>query len=185
MEDAQIIDLYFRREEEVLCIVEKKYGSYCRAIARRILTDTRDAEEVVNDTWLDSWNAIPPHRPRILSAFLGAITRRRALDRYDLLTAEKRGGGQLDVALEELDACIPGKDMEHVLEQAELAAIINTFLRETPDIQRKIFILRYWYLESIEDISKKFGFSPSKVKSMLHRTRQKLRKKLEKEDMAL
>lgn len=185
MDDEQIIDLYFARTERVFTIVEEKYGTYCRSIARRILADFRDAEEVVNDTWLDSWNAIPPHRPRSLSAFLGAITRRRALDRYDALSAGKRGGGQLAVALEELGDCIPGSDMERVLEQAELASVINAFLREMPSAQRKIFVCRYWYLDSVEEISEQFGFSQSKIKSMLHRSRQRLRKKLEKEDIAL
>lgn len=185
MEDAQIIELYFQRLEYALTAAAEKYGSYCMAIARGILSDQRDAEEIVSDMWLDSWNAIPPHRPRSLAAFLGTITRRRALDRYDALSADKRGGGQVPVALEELEDCITGSDVEKALERAELAAVINGFLREMPCTQRKAFVLRYWYLESIEDIAKDLGFSQSKVKTMLHRTRQKLRKRLEREGIAL
>ena len=182
MEDHQIIDLYWKRAENAIAETAKKYGTYCRAIAYGILHSHEDAEESVNDTWLGAWNSMPPHRPNILSAFLGRITRRLSIDKWRTLNAGKRGGGQLTLALEELNECIPsGSDPAAAVELQELTAAIDRFLDSLPDLERHVFLCRYWYLHTISAIAERFSFSESKVKSMLHRTRSKLRTYLEKE----
>ena len=185
MDDSQIIELYFQRKEQAISATAAKFGSYCMKIASNILRDRRDAEEAVSDAWMDAWSKIPPTRPGSLQAFLGTLTRRRALDRYDALSAQKRGGGQADLALEELAQCVSGEDTERTVEAKELAAHIGTFLRSLPPAERRAFVCRYWYLDPIEDIAERFGFSKSKVKSMLHRTRKKMRVYLEKEGVEL
>lgn len=182
MEDSQIIALYFQRSEEAISATDRKYGSYCLSIAQSILSDREDAKEAVNDTYLGAWNAIPPHRPQRFAAFLGKITRRISINRWQAGRTVKRGGGELTLALDELADCIPsGWDVEREIEGKALAKLLNTFVRALPETERKVFLLRYWYLDSIEAIAKRFGFSQSKVKSMLFRTRNKLRAELEKE----
>lgn len=184
MQDHQIIELYYQRSEEAIAATAAKFGGYCYSIAYQILSDRSDAEETVSDSYLDAWNSIPPHRPFSLSAFLGKITRRNALDRWEFYHAQKRGGGDITLALEELGECIPsGRDPQVELEAAELAQCINDFVKELPEPERNVFIRRYWAVESVRQIADRYGFSQSKVKSMLHRTRGKLRACLEKEGM--
>ena len=176
MEDQQIIELYWGRSERAIEETAAKYGRYCHAIALGILHDDMEAEESVNDTWLDAWNSMPPHRPSVLAAFLGQITRRISIDRWRRRSAEKRGGGEIAVALEELSECATGGgDVEQEAELRALGEALNDFLHSLPRTEQQVFLCRYWYMDSIEDISKRFGFSQSKVKSMLHRTRGKLR----------
>lgn len=182
MDDSQIIELYFARDERAIGETSMKYGSYCHSIAYRILGSHPDSEEVVNDTYMGAWNAIPPTRPISFCAFLGKIARRLALNRWRDNHREKRGGGQTELALSELEECIPsGSSVEEVLQKAELAHSINCFLKALPVTEKRIFVLRYWHLFSISQIAEKYHFSESKVKSMLSRTRQKLRKHLVKE----
>lgn len=180
MEDAMIVALYWARDEKAIVESSAKYGAYCRAIAWQILQSREDAEESVNDTWVGAWGSMPPHRPELLSAFLGKITRRVSLKRRRDQGAEKRGGGQLALALDELAECV-GATADEALEEMELARLIDAFLDGLPDTEQRVFVCRYWYLDSIADIAKRFGFSESKVKSMLHRTRGKLRTCLERE----
>ena len=182
MDDRQIIDLYFARQEQAIEETAKKYGKYCFAIARNILQNRSDAEETVNDTYIGAWNSIPPHCPVLLSTYLGKITRRLALKRWTANRAQKRGGGETALALEELAGCIPSDfDVESRMEMTELARILNGFVRNLPQPNRNIFLCRYWYLDSIEAIARRYGFSQSKVKSMLSRTRKKLYAHLQKE----
>lgn len=182
MEDSRIIELYFQRNEEAISRTAVKYGNYCFSIAHNILHSREDAQEAVNDTYLGTWNAIPPHRPRSFPAFLGKITRRISINRYLAARTDKRGGGETTLALEELSACLPAPGtVEQVLEEKVLVELLNRFVRELPETEQKVFVLRYWYLDSIKDIAARFGFSTSKVKSMLLRTRKKLRTELEKE----
>ena len=130
LEDSKIIDLYWARKEQALAETDAKYGSYCRTIARNILRNFEDTEECVSDTWLHAWNSMPPQRPGILSAFLGRITRNLSFDRCKYQQAAKRGGGALPLALDELGECIPSAQrVEYALEQKELAAVIDRFLR--------------------------------------------------------
>lgn len=182
MEDQQIIELYWQRSESAIAETDAKYGPYCHAIARSVLASREDADEAVNDTWLSAWNAMPPHRPSVLSAFLGRITRRLSIDKWRRQTADKRGGGQLPLALEELTHCLPGgKSTEEAVEHQALRQTVDAFVSALPEVQRRVFLRRYWYLDSLPDIAKRFGFRESKVKSMLHRTRLQLRDHLEQE----
>ena len=134
MEDSAIIDLYWAREERALSETDTKYGGYCRSIAHNILRNREDTEECVSDTWLHAWNAMPPQRPSILSSFLGRITRNLSFDRCRRQNAEKRGGGALPLALDELSECVPAPGrVEHALEERELAEAIDRFLRTLPE----------------------------------------------------
>lgn len=186
MNDSQIVALYFDRDQRAIKETAAKYGSYCYTITYNILQNKEDAEEAVSDTYLGAWATIPPHKPVVLSTFLGKIARRTAIKRWQHSRTQKRGGGEMALALEELSEIIPDRATpESALENAELTRILNEFLRNLPKAERQVFVCRYWYLDSIGDISKRFGFSQSKVKSMLSRTRSKLRITLNKEGITL
>lgn len=182
MEDKQIVDLYWQRDEVAITETQSKYGHYCHTVAYNILHDREDSEEVVNDTWLGAWNAMPPHHPEILSVFLGKIARRLSLKRWRDKTAKKRGGGEFPLALDELEECIPAAYcIDEIQDIKELTKIIDKFLGTLSDDERRVFVCRYWYFDSIRDISLRFEFSQSKVKMMLKRIREKLLAKLGKE----
>lgn len=182
MDDKSIVDLYFCRDENAISQTDKKYGRYCYSIAYNILTSKEDAEECVNDTYMTAWKAIPPRRPSVLSTFLGKITRHISIDRWRERTAYKRGRGEITLALEELEDCVAGmQDVEMEYERKEIVMIYKKFLDALPTTERRVFLCRYWYVESIATIADKFGYSQSKIKTMLHRTRAKLRKQFAKE----
>ena len=186
MEDNRIIDLYWARSQQAITESELKYGAYCHAIARRILEREEDAEECVNDTWLRAWNAMPPQRPGILSAFFGKLTRNLSLDRWRRARAAKRGGGQVEVALQELEECLPDRRRpDEELEAAETAALISAFLRNQSELDRRLFVRRYFYLEPLAVLGEQLGMTQGQVKSRLHRVRQRLKKALEKEGVAV
>lgn len=186
MEYNNIVALYWARSEKAIAETSSKYGKYCYAIACNILSDKEDADESVNDTYMDAWNSMPPHRPSILSTFLGKITRRISIDRCRTRDVAKRGGGTIMLVLDELTDCIPSNnDVMREIEITELAKIIDGFIMKLPTIERHVFICRYWYLDPITSICEQFSFSQSKVKSMLQRTWGKLLSHLEKEDMLL
>ena len=179
MNDKNIVDLYFNRDEEAIAQTDKKYGRYCYSIAYNILTNKEDAEESVSDTYMTAWRAIPPRRPSVLSTFLGKITRHISIDRWRERSANKRGGGEVTLALEELEDCVAGlQNVEMEYERKELIRAYVKFLDMLPITERRVFLCRYWYVDSVEAIAEKFGFSQSKVKTMLYRTRKKLRKTL-------
>ena len=179
LEDSKIIDLYWARKEQALAETDAKYGSYCRTIARNILRNFEDTEECVSDTWLHAWNSMPPQRPGILSAFLGRITRKLSFDRCKYQQAAKRGGGALPLALDELGECIPASGrVEHALEQKELAAAIDRFLRTLPERECSMFLRRYWYVDSVQSIAARYAIKENTAKSILFRTREKLRRYL-------
>ena len=182
MNDKSIIDLYFSRDEEAITQTDKKYGRYCYSIAYNILTNKEDAEESVSDTYMTAWRAIPPRRPSVLSTFLGKITRHISIDRWRERSAYKRGGGEVTLALEELEDCVAGlQNVEMEYERKELIRAYVKFLDTLPVTERRVFLCRYWYVDSVDTIAEKFGFSQSKVKTMLYRTRAKLRKQLAEE----
>ncbi len=179
MEDAKIVQLYFERDEQAIPETANKYGNYCTAIAKNILGNREDAEECVNHTYLNTWNTIPPHKPKMLSTFLGKIVRNLAFNRYKYNTAEKRGGGETAVILDELSECVSGReDVEQAYEQKELVAVINDFLGALSTEKRNIFVRRYWYAEDISDIATRFGMSYPAISMMLKRLRGKLREYL-------
>lgn len=181
MEDNEILDLFFRRSEQAIVETDRKFGGYCYSIAYNILTNREDSEESVSDTYLAAWNTIPPRRPGHFAAFLGKLTRHISIDRWRKRNAQKRGGGELPLALEELADCAGTQDTENAFAERELTRLLNGFLASLSETERNVFLCRYWYLDSIPDISEHSGFSQSKVTSMLHRTRGKLRKKLSQE----
>jgi len=179
MDDQKIIQLYWDRNEQAIPATAQKYGSYCTAIAGNILGSPEDTEECVNDTYLHVWNAIPPHRPRLLSAFLGTITRNLALKRHRQNTAEKRGGGQAALVLDELLGLVSdGNDVEQTLDRKELISAIDAFLARLSPLKRSIFVCRYWYFDSISQIAQRFGMTENHVSVTLTRLRRKLRQHL-------
>ena len=176
MDDKTIVELYWHRDERAITYTDQKYGQYCGAIAYRILGNQEDADESVNDTYLRAWNTIPPTRPSRLSVFLGKITRNLAIDRWRRTTAQKRGAGNYELALEELQYCISGSaDLEQQLLHEELSHWINQFLQELPLAHRRVFIRRYWHFCSIPEIATQYGYSVAKTRSILYRTRKRLR----------
>lgn len=186
MDDLQIIELYWARSETAIAETAHKYGPYCRSIARRILRSEEDSEECVNDTYWKAWEAMPPQRPRQLRTFLGRITRNLALNRWEKTAAEKRGGGQVPLALEELTECVPAPDsVERAVDDMALTQLLNEFLGGLSAETRRIFLRRYWYFCSVKEIAADFGISESKVKTTLFRTRNRLKQHLEKEGVML
>ncbi len=186
MDDNQIVDLYWVRSESAITESSKKYSRYCRSIAMNILANTEDAEECVNDTFLKAWNSMPQNRPALLSSYLGRITRNLALNIYKKRKAEKRGGGEMELILNELEDCLSSKSsVEDELEMDQIGKLISRFLRKLPEESRTVFVRRYWYSDSIASIAAQYGMSESKVKSILFRCRNKLKLFLESEGVAL
>ena len=181
MEDSEIVQLYWDRDQRAIAESETKYGSLCRGVALRILENREDSEECVSDTWLRSWRAMPPQRPTLLGAFFAKITRNLALDRYRRERAEKRGGGETALALEELEDCVSGQGLETELERRALGRAINAFLRSLGESDRALFLGRYWALESLAELAKETGSSLSAVHRRLGKLRQRLAEYLEKE----
>ncbi|MFC5406507.1 RNA polymerase sigma factor [Cohnella soli] len=185
MEDQGIIHLYLQRSQQALVETKNKYGAYCKAIARNIVSNHSDVEECENDTYLAAWHAIPPNRPRKFSVFLGRITRNIALDKHGYNTAKKRNR-EFEVILTELEGCLASPETaETGFEAGEVANLINQFLLAIDEQARHLFIRRYWYSDSIDQLSKRFNISSSKTKSILFRTRNKLRAHLAQEGVSL
>ena len=185
MTDEKIIELFFARDEAALQHTADKYENYCFAIANNILSNRQDSEECVNDTYLAAWQSIPPERPKQLSAYLGKIVRNFALTRHRKERAYKRGGNMNEISLELLELIPDGSDLAEEYDAGRLGLIIDTFLRKIKKDDRQIFVRRYWYNDSLHDICRNFGFTETKVKSSLHRTREKLAAELKKEGVAL
>ncbi|MDD4766110.1 MAG: RNA polymerase sigma factor [Desulfotomaculaceae bacterium] len=182
MDDSKIVELYWERSENAIVETSKKYSRYCRYISFNILHNNEDAEECVNDTYMRAWNSVPPHRPNCLSTFLGKITRNLSYDKYKKYNAEKRGFGQTDFVLSELDECVPSSEsVEQTIDEMALVDAINRFLTSLTQTDRKVFMRRYWYASPIKEIAGAYGMNESKVKSILFRARNKLKLHLEKE----
>ncbi len=182
MEDEQIIQLYFDRDEQALTQTHEKYGSYCFSLADAILHDRQDSEEVVGDTYLQAWNAIPPQCPKVLKLFLAKITRNLAFSRWRKYSAQKRGGGEMDLVLEELAECLaaPGS-VEDALAEKDLARTIRSFLNQLPEREQNIFLRRYFFVEESDTIAGRYGMKPATVLRTLSRTRKKLKNYLTQE----
>ena len=176
MEDREIVALFWARDEGAIPAAADRYGGYCASIARNILGDERDAEECVNDTWLAAWNAMPPHRPARLSTFLGKLTRNLSVNRWKARQADKRGGGQLPLVLDELAECVSGADsVEDAVARRELAQAIDRFLSGLPARSRALFVRRYWHCDSIAAIAARYHITQGSAAMDLSRTRKKLR----------
>ncbi len=184
MEDKAIVDLYWKRSDRAIPETECKYGNYCYTVAMRIVNNYEDAEECVNDTWLGAWNSMPENRPSYLGPYLAKLTRWLSLTKMKTQNRLKRGGNQVTLSLEELDTELgDGSDLAKQIELKDLSDFLNLFLKGLPADERKVFLARYWYAASIHEISEKNNWSESKVKSMLLRTRRKLKKALEVEGL--
>lgn len=182
MEDSAIIGLYWKRDDSAILHTQEKYGAYCLKISQNILDNLSDSEENVADTYLKLWNSIPPERPKHFSAYLGKIARNLAINRYKAKYAQKRLSNEFSASLDELDVCTPSNiNVEDEVQIKELGRLISDFLYEQKEEVRAVFVCRYFDCDSVETIAEKFGFSQSKVKSVLMRTRAKLRQYLEQE----
>ena len=182
MDDGRIVDLYLQRDESAIKETSGKYGRRLHSLAYGIVEDVQTAEECENDTYMETWNSIPPHEPRnYFYAFLARIIRNISLNRCRDRSRLKRSAYICELS-SEMEQCIPAPDDTRCrLEKAELARAINGFLASLDIEKRNIFLRRYWYLDSIPAISKRYAYSESKVKSMLFRSRNQLRTYLEKE----
>ena len=182
MDDAAILALYWARSERAITETDRKYGSYCRAIARNLLSSREDAEECVSDTWWKAWNAMPPSRPECLQTFLGRITRNLSLDRIRRAQAKKRPSDTMREVLSELEDCAPSAELA---DQLHLTDCLNRFLEQLSPEKRRVFLLRYWYACSIPETARQTGCTKAEVKSMLTRVRKELRDFLQKEDITV
>lgn len=182
MEDEAIIKLYFARDEQAVRETDRKYGRYCFTLADAILHNDQDSEETVSDTYLKTWNAIPPKKPEVLKLFLAKITRNLAFTRWRSYNAQKRGGGELNLVLDELGECVaaPGTVEDH-LNGKELALTIRAFLDTLSEKEQNIFLRRYFFVEESDVIARRYGMNRSTVLRTLSRTREKLKAYLIKE----
>lgn len=176
MTDSEIISMYMERNEKAISATAEKYGSYCLTIAKNILGNNEDAQECVNDAYLQLWNSIPPNQPNVFSAYLGKITRNRSFNKYKRSISNKRGGGETTIVLDELAELVSGNDtVEESFDTKELSNEINTFLNKISPLKRDIFIRRYWYTESIIDIANHHRMTTGAVSMALNRLRTQLR----------
>lgn len=198
MEDAQIIELYWARDEMAIRETDTKYGSYCRAIAHRIVKRTEDTEECVSDTYLHTWNAIPPTRPDVLKLYLARIVRNLSFNRYKTLHALRRGGGEIEAALDELSECVAASGtsgavakeaaggataspQEEGVIALELRESINAFVKSLPERDGNLFLRRYFFTEGVREIAERYGLTENNVSVILNRTRKKLKEHLASE----
>ena len=186
MEDSKLVDLFLCKNEAAITQTAEKYGERLRNLANCIVADMGTAQECENDTYLTTWNLIPPHEPRTyLFAFLARITRNIALDRCRERNRIKRNGRLVELT-REIEECISGReDVENQVDAEELGRVVSKFLRKKSTVQRNAFIRRYWYMDSISAIAKRFLMSESRIKTMLFRMRKELQEYLEKEGYVL
>ena len=184
MEDVKIIDLYFQRSENAIKETDNKYGGYCKVIANNIVGNISDSEECVNDTYLKLWNSIPPSVPKVFKAYVGKIIRNFAISKYRKNNCDKRGSGDVSLVVEEIEEFLPAVDnVDTIIESNLVLKVVNKVLVALPEENRKMFVRRYWYADSISNIAKKFNATESKVKSVLFRIRNILKEELSKEDI--
>lgn len=182
MEDNQIVELYWQKNTDAISESTNKYGAYCFAIAENILHNAEDSEECVNDTWLHAWNTIPPERPNVFRMFLAKITRNLSFNRFNARNAEKRGGGEITLVLDELRECVAGGgDVEAAYETTELEQCICRFVRTLPERDRNIFVRRYFFTDPMSAIAERYSLTINNVTVVLSRTRRKLKTELMRE----
>ena len=182
MTDEKIVQLYWDRDESAVAETQTKYGRYLTKIAYNILTDMEDSLESVNDTYMHAWKAMPPHRPSVLSTFLAKITRRVSIDALRRKSRDKRIPSEYTYSLSELEECVSDQtNVELQIEAEELGKVINAYLKTISPDARRLFIGRYFYLDSLKEVAKYCGMSEAKAKSMLYRTRCGLKAYLEQE----
>ena len=186
MEDEKIVELYLQRDETAISETAKKYGVRLQALAHRIVSDAQAAEECENETYLEAWNRIPPKEPRTyLFAFLGRIARHIAIDECRRSTSKKRSALLVELSAE-MEECLAGEgSVEEVIEEQELSRAIMDFLSDCSLQQRRVFLRRYWFFDTIPEICQRYGYSESRVKTMLFRMRKNLKEHLEREGYAV
>lgn len=180
MEDAEIVDLYWSREERAIQETDRKYGRMLYILSDRILRSPEDAEECLNDAYVSAWNSMPSNRPTYLGSYMAKIIRNLSLNRYERNLAQKRGG---NVVMTELSECIPGEDPEETLRGEEIRRILNRFLEGLDKEKRVVFVKRYFFSESLAEISAATGLSEGKIKSILFRLRQRLKQELKEVEL--
>lgn len=186
MTDEDIIELFFKRDETAIGEISRKYHNYCRTIAFQILQNSEDAEECVNETWFSTWKSIPPTRPQVLKLFIAKIVRNISFDQYKSQNRKKRGSGELAQVLDELAECISGnQDVEEDYIAKELNETIQKFAAQLPEREANIFIRRYFFVDSLDEIGKRYGISSNHIGVILSRTRRKLKQVLEREGYVL
>lgn len=185
LEDNEIIELFWQRSQQAIMETDGKYGGRLKSLSMNILHDREDAEECVNDTYHATWNTLPPQRPNYFFAYLAKLARNFSFGKYDYYHAQKRDVTVVELS-DEIENCIPSpNDLEQKMDSKEIGRIISEFLYTQPPEMRMVFVRRYWYMDSVKDISLAFHSSESKVKSILFRMRNKLREHLEKEGVHL
>lgn len=168
MEDNQIVELYWQKNTDAIFETANKYGTYCFTVADNILHNFEDSEECVNDTWLHVWNAIPPQKPNVLRMFLAKITRNLSFNRFNAKNAEKRGGGEIILVLDELAECLANEaDVETAYEGKELEQCIRYFVRALPEREGNVFVRRYFFTETVAEIAKRYGLTENNVMVIL------------------
>ena len=186
MEDAEIVELYSARDEDAVGQTKTKYGAYLNRVAYNILADLEDSQECVSDTLLAAWRSMPDNRPKNLRTYLGKITRQVSIDLYRRRNRMKRYASEYAISLEELgDSFTDGRTPEDELNARLLTETVNRFLRTLPDEARNTFIGRYYFFDSVKNVARYCGMSESKCKSILYRTRQRLKVYLQKEGFDL
>lgn len=184
MDDAAIVALFWERSESAIREAEARYGSYCTAVAGRILNNAEDTRECLNDLWLAAWQSIPPHHPENLRAYLGKLARNLAISRWRETHRQKRGGGEPALVLEELRDCLPGgEEPERELEAQALREALNRWLAGLSVLERQLFVNRYFFLRTVPDLAEQAGISRANISTRLYRLRKKLREYLEKEGL--
>lgn len=186
MDDSKIVEMYLNRNEEAIGETKQKYGRYCHYIAYNILYSDLDSEECVNDTYLATWNSIPPSKPNSLRSYVGKIVRNIALNRYHANKAKKRCDN-IELALDELSEAIPDNstDGRAFTDELTLKYALNAFVGSLKQETREIFVRRYWYLSSIKEIARDYGLTENNVKVTLLRTRKRLQEFLGKEGIVI
>lgn len=182
MNDAQIVELYWQRDESAVTVTQEKYNTYLLKIAYNILNNHEDSEESVNDTYLAAWNSIPPQKPAVLSTYLGKLTRRISISLFRRKNADKRQGGEFALSFSEMEDVMEGNmEPEKEIEAQILGELLNKFLRSLKSDERRTFIGRYYYMDPLKEVAAYCGMSEGKAKTMLFRTRMKLKEYLRKE----
>ena len=184
MNDAEILALYWERNENAIKETDAVYGRRLHVLSERIVNSHEDAQECVSDTYMKAWETIPPQRPNYFFAYLARICRNLSLDRLEWWSASKRSATVVSLT-QEMELCIPDTSFERKLEGEELGKALNRFLAGLSQENRMIFMRRYWYCDSVQEIAGRFNISQSKVKTQLHRTRNKLKQFLEKEGICV
>ena len=184
IDDLQIIELYFARNEHAIEETANKYGNLCFRVAKNLLFNNEDSEECVNDTYLTLWNKIPPIRPTNFTAFICRITRNLSLKKLELSNAMKRSADAI-ISLSEIEATLPDYNIASGIEDEEIGKLISAFLWSEKELNRNVFLRKYWFFDSISDIAERYSLSENNVKSMLFRTRNRLREFLKKEGIEI